>query len=147
MAVLPKFGNPYGDETVFDESLVILDAAKVSQPGKTWAMQLDGERCIGTADGVTAVVQTIFCVLSTEQGAYLIYPPGYGIKRDDLSGRDAPYVFAVLKDRIRDALMKDERIKAVEDFSYTYEGDSMVINFTVRVNFTDTEIKGAYYVR
>lgn len=147
MAVLPKFGNPYGDESAFDESLVILDAPKVAQPDKTWAMQLDGDHCIGTVDGINAVVQTIFCVLSTEQGAYLIYPRGYGIKRDDLWDKQAPYVFAVLKDRIREALMKDERIKDVTDFSYTFKGDTMVINFTVHVNFTDTEIKGAYYVR
>lgn len=131
----------------FQNGLVITDLTVTPQPSKTWGMQLDGERCLGTKDGVDALLQTIFCILSTERGAYTIYPSSYGIQMDDLYGKPAAYIYAILCDRIRQALLRDDRITAVDGFTYTAQGDAMTIGFAVHTNFTDEEIKGAYHVR
>lgn len=131
----------------FQTGLVIRDLTITAQPSKTWGMQLDGDRCQGTKDDVDALVQTIFCILSTERGAYTIYPASYGIQMDDLYGRPAAYIYAVLCDRIREALLRDDRITDVDSFTYTAHGDTMTVGFSVHTNFTDEEIKGAYHVR
>ncbi len=137
MAIVPNYQT----------GLVIKDLTVEPQPSLTWGMQLDGNRCIGKKDDVDALLQTIFCILSTEQGAYSIYPPTYGLKMRDLYGKPAPYIYAILCDRIRAALTMDDRITAVDNFSYSSTGDAMLISFSVHTNFTDEEIKGAYYVR
>lgn len=131
----------------YENGLVIEDLTLETQPSKTWAMQLDGDRCVGTTDGVNALVQSIFCMLNTEKGVYSIYPNTYGLQTQDLYGKPAPYIYAVLCDRIRDAIMTDDRVEDVGNFSYTYSGDSMEISYSVYTNFTDDEIRSAYNVR
>ena len=142
MGIRPIFGKEYSN------GLKIVEAAPTTQPSLTWGMELDGERCIGKKDDVAAIVQSIFCTLSTEQGAFIIYPASYGLKMSDLWGKPAPYMYAVLCDRIEQALLRDDRILAVDNFSYEATGESMLIRYDVHVGYTNDEIiPGVLYVR
>lgn len=142
VAITPKIASN------FDTGLFIADAEKESQPTLTWGFELDGNRCYGKKDKVDAIIQSIFCILGTEKGAYIIYPASYGLQMDDLYGKPAPYMYAVLCDRIREALLMDDRIMAVDGFSYQASGDVMTIRFSVHIGYSDEDIiSGVLYVR
>ena len=131
----------------YANGLVITEDAQDSQPTKTWAFQLDGDKCIGTVDDADALIQTMYAILQTERGRYFIYPPDYGLQMDDLRDKPAPYMFAMLQTRIKEALLYDDRITDVTDFSYEAYGDNMVLKYNVHTTLSEEMIKGAYYVR
>lgn len=142
MAVTPNFTVSY------ETGLLITDATPEQQPSLTWGMQLDGDRCIGKKDDVAAIVQSIFCTLSTEQGKYIIYPASYGLKMEDLYGEPAAYIYAILQERIKTALMQDDRILNIDNFSYQASGEMLTIRYDVHVGYTEDEIiPGVFYVR
>ena len=131
----------------YANGLIIEEKSKSEKPTKTWAFQLDGNRCLGACDDANALLQTAYAILQTERGAHLIYPPDYGLQMDDLRGRPAPFVFAMLQTRIRDALLYDGRITDVTDFAYDTSGDSMTLRYVIHTTLPEKTIKGAYYVR
>lgn len=111
-------------------------------PSLTFAMQLDGDRCIGKKDGLEALEQAIYIMLRTERGEHLIYPWWYGIKTKDLYGKTASYIFAELSERIRSLLIKDDRINDVTDFEYSVNGDSMTMSYTVISKLGNLKVRG-----
>lgn len=131
----------------YANGLVITEDVQDSQPTKTWAFQLDGDRCVGTVDDADALVQTMYAILQTERGRHFIYPPDYGLQMDDLRDKPAPYMFAMLQTRVKEALLYDDRITDVTDFSYEAYGDNMLLKYNVHTTLSEEMIKGAYYVR
>lgn len=131
----------------YANGLVITEDAQTEQPTKTWAFELDGDRCIGTTDDADALIQTMYAILQTERGLHFIYPPNYGLQMEDLRGKPAPYMFAMLQTRIKEALLYDDRITDVTDFSYEAYGDNMLLEYNVHTTLSEEMIKGAYYVR
>ena len=131
----------------YANGLVISYETEDERPTETWSFQLEGDRCLGTCDGADALIQTMYAILQTERGAHFIYPPDYGLQMNDLRDKPAPYMFAMLQTRIREALLYDDRITGVKDISYESSGDSMVIKYNVHTTLTEKMIKGAYYVR
>ncbi len=90
----------------------------VKQPGLTYRMDLEGGSVRGHVDGREAVKQAIFRILQTERYQYLIYPWWYGIETIDLYGEPVGWVCAELERRISEALLMDDRITEVTDFSH-----------------------------
>ena len=70
-------------------------------------------------------------ILHTERYRYLIYTPDYGSELEGLIGRDPLFVQSELKRRIREALMQDDRIEDVTNFSIQFDGDNALVRFTV----------------
>lgn len=140
MALLPAFGESY------ENGLKIVDATVSTRPTKTWRMDLNGNHINGNCDDVDALIQTMYCILNTEQGIYPIYPKWYGLKMRDLYGKQASYIFGMLVDRIRTALLIDDRVNEVTNFSYSQTGDGMEITFDVKTIYSNEAIKGAFYV-
>lgn len=87
-------------------------------PSYTHKMDLENERIIGMTDGQDAMKQVIFKILNTERYQYLIYSWSYGIELKDLFGQPISYVIPELKRRIPEALLQDDRITAVDNFSF-----------------------------
>ncbi|QEY33739.1 DUF2634 domain-containing protein [Caproiciproducens galactitolivorans] len=85
----------------------------------------------GVADGLTALQQTIDHMLNTEQFEYPIYTLDYGLRTDDLIGKDREYVESELQRRIRECLITDDRITGVDNFQFSVEGDEMLCTFDV----------------
>jgi len=91
----------------------------VEQPTKTYRMDLQtGKNIRGHTDGLEAMKQAIFKILSTERYRYLIYSWNYGIELSDLFGMPVSYVCPELERRITEALTRDSRIKSVTDFTF-----------------------------
>lgn len=85
----------------------------------------------GFVDGLEALKQAIYKVLNTERYEYPIYSFNYGIELESLIGKDRAYVQIELKRRIRECLLRDERITEVDDFRFTIAGDAMLCAFGV----------------
>lgn len=97
---------------------------------KTYYINWDSGCVEGFCDGVEAVKQAIRKILGTERYLYLIYSFNYGFETDfkDYNGRS---VFPVLRKRIEEALLQDDRIVEVKDFCFSRERGNISVEFTV----------------
>ena len=93
--------------------------------------KLSGDKIQGYTDGIEALKQAIYKVLNTERYEYPIYSFNYGIELESLIGKDRTYVQIELKRRIRECLLRDERIENVDNFRFQAEGDQIKCTFDV----------------
>lgn len=102
------------------------------QPSRTYRLDLEKKRVWGKADQLEAVKQAIYKILSTERYQHAIYSWNYGIELEELMGEPASYITAGVSSRITEALMQDDRITGVDNFSFTREKGKLQVTFTVR---------------
>lgn len=95
----------------------------------------DGVRVKNYVDELEAVKQAIFLILSTERYKYPIFSWDYGIELDDLFGREKEFVIPELPRRISEALIQDDRISEVSDFSFSVNKNVYSVSFTVSTIF------------
>lgn len=100
---------------------------------KTYNLDFEGQSIKGYTDGELAIRQAVFKILMTERYKYEIYDGNYGIELEDLYGKNKVYVKSELARRIKDALLTDDRIYDVSNFSFS---DSEKEKGALRVNFT-----------
>ena len=91
-------------------------------PSKTYKLDAVNGRIIGTVDGADAVMQFIQKVLSTDKYAYEIYDWYYGQEILKLVGQPYDYVVTRIPNLFRQALLVDDRIKDVRDFTFSASG-------------------------
>lgn len=72
---------------------------------------------LGTVDGLQAVRQAIFHILSTERYAYAIYDHDYGVELEQYIGNSFEYLEETIQKTIEDALLQDDRITGVDVLS------------------------------
>lgn len=108
-----------------------LEIVEEQQPSLTFGIDFDRGRVVGMIDGLEAVKQAVFLILQTERYRHLIFTMNYGSELEMLIGRDQLFVQSELKRRIREALMQDDRIEDVTNFSISFDGDSALVRFTV----------------
>ncbi len=99
--------------------------------------KITGNRIQGYTDGLEALKQAIYKVLNTERYEYPIYSFNYGIELESLIGKDKTYVQIELKRRIRECLLRDDRITEVDNFRFESNGDSLQCTFDVHSIFGD----------
>ncbi|MEK4854782.1 DUF2634 domain-containing protein [Paenibacillus sp. FSL H7-0756] len=127
---------PQSDEIVLNE-----DMEEAPQPSLTYKLDMNNGR-IGTVavDGLEAVKQAVFKILSTIRFEHLIYSPDYG-NEADVGGVRGRAVFETEIERwVREALLQDDRIISVTQFRFTYELDTALVQFVVESdygNYTD----------
>lgn len=117
---------------------VELDMASIEKkiiPSLTWKINEERAEARGTVDELEAVKQAIYKILQTERYRYAIYDWNYGIELEELYGKNVTYVIPELKKRIEDALLADERVTAVTDFSFQQEKESVTAGFLVHTIF------------
>lgn len=108
------------------------------QPSLTYRMQADGNTVRGYADGLEAMRQAVYKILSTERYRYPMYSWNYGVELLDLYGEPASYVCPELKRRITEALTWDERIESVDNFKFDFPKRGAIhVIFTVHTKFGD----------
>ena len=88
-------------------------------PTKTYKVDSVNKRIIGTIEDRDAVIQFIRKVLSTDKYAFEIYDWYYGNEILKLVGQPYDYVVARIPNIIREALLVDDRILEVRDFSFS----------------------------
>lgn len=102
------------------------------QPSKNYRMYFDEKRVWGFCDGKEAMKQVIYKILNTERYQYVVYSWSYGIELADLFGMPVSYVCPVLERRITEALLQDDRITEVKDFSFDVSKPRVILAvFTV----------------
>lgn len=109
------------------------------QPSKTYKMHLNRKFINGYADELEALKQAIFKILNTERYQHIIYSWNYGIELIELIGKPIPFVLPELKRRITEALMQDDRIQAVNAFSFEVDGKKVHVRFTVQTIFGNVD--------
>lgn len=93
----------------------------------------------GIIDGLAAVQQSIYLMLSIEADQYIIYPYTYGVQTLDLIGKPSYYVMAVIPGRITETLLTDDRITGVSDFEFEVNGHELTVKFVVHTIYGEVE--------
>lgn len=123
--------------TILNETLTIKASPTIQHKMIPTATN-DNDRIIGECDGLQALKQTIFKMLSTERYEHEIYSWQYGAELADLIGQPISFVVPEIERRITEALMTDDRIRSVDDFEFdTSEKGIVSVNFTVRSIYGD----------
>ncbi len=110
-------------------------------PTLTYRVQREKEIVSGTVDELEAMKQAVFKILFTERYQYEIYNWEYGMELKDLFGRAKSYVIPEIKKRIEEALLADDRIKAVTDFTFHGGKNILEVRFKVHTIFGTLEIE------
>lgn len=104
------------------------------ETSNTYNLDLTTGRIIGYVDGKDALNQAIDKILLTERFDYLIYPQNYGTELKEILKNNFTHEFieSELERVITEALMEDERIISLKEFSFKFNGsDSVYVEFTV----------------
>ncbi|OPX43834.1 protein 25-like lysozyme [Ruminiclostridium hungatei] len=106
------------------------DLEYVRQPSGTYRMHLEEKRIWGMLDGSEAIRQAIYKILNTERYDSVIYSWNYGAELVELVGQPVPYVYSQLERKITEALLRDDRITEVVDFSFSADKGRVTAAFT-----------------
>lgn len=109
------------------------EAVTVSVVEPSLTFQLLSDKLGGLINGDEAVEQFIHKAIRTPRNRFLIYDDQYGCEIEDLIGANATR--ELLEDEIprviTEAIIYDDRIESVSNFSVTQDGDKTFISFTV----------------
>lgn len=108
---------------------------KKTIPSLTWKINEERAEVRGTVDEREAMKQAVNKILQTERYRYAIYDWNYGIELEELYGKNVTYVIPELKKRVEEALLSDDRVTAVTDFSFQQEKGSVTAEFVVHTIF------------
>lgn len=111
------------------------------QKSKTYYMNEKKYEVRGDIDGLQAMEQAIYKILQTERYKYIIYDWDYGVELEDLIGKNYSYVIPEVERRIREALLVDNRITSVANFSFNSEKETLLVNFTVTTDYGVIEVE------
>ena len=100
-------------------------------PSKTYRLDIQKEEISGYCDRLEAVKQAVYKILNTQRYQYLIYSWNYGVEFADLFGLPGRSLFSVIENRIREALMQDDRITDVTDFAFQQNKGNVHVTFRV----------------
>lgn len=128
MATLPTSGIDLSGGVTFER-----------QPSKTWRIDPVTKRIQGEVEGLQAVKQAVEVILNVERFRWPIYRPYTGTLWNGLIGEDLGYVAAELQRRIREALMVDDRVTGLSDFTCSAQGESLIGSFHVNTIYGDTQ--------
>ena len=118
-------------KTTLDIRGLVTVAAK---PGKTF--RLNGP---GMIDGLEAVRQAVYLILSTERYAWLIHSWNYGVELHALIGQDPDFCMPEIERCVREALLQDDRIAAIDGFSFDQHKGVISAAFTVHTVYCDID--------
>ena len=118
--MIPQTGDDLRQDFVF-----------TTLPSRTLKMDHDYKTINGTIDQIQAVEQAVFLILTTERYQWLIFSWNYGVELQNLIGKDPEYCIPEIERRIREALLQDDRITAVENFEFELNKRKVLTTFTV----------------
>ena len=112
--------------------------SRAQPPDETWRLggaSISADR----VDGLEAVRQAVYLILSVERRQYPIYSWNYGTELWDLFGQPLSFVKPELERRVKDALSQDTRITGADGFVFEGGRKALRCTFTVRTIFGDFE--------
>src|SRR5690606_29449744 len=87
----------------------------VQQPSLTWQLDFERGRIVGKTDGMDSIGQAVFKALQRDRYSYDIYSFNYGNELSAHVGDNPLYVQSEVSRMISEALLQDDRIRAVEN--------------------------------
>lgn len=112
---------------------------------RTYGMDMIHHRIKGYVDGKEAVMQAIWKILSTVRYANYIYSDNYGcdiMNRIYNSSLSESYLNTDVPAMIEEALLQDDRIKSISDFSWEQtEKDGIHVTFTAHTIYGDLPVE------
>lgn len=112
-----------------------LEIEIIHMPTNTFKIDFYKNRIRNVFDGIEALKQAIYKILMTQRYKYSIYDWEYGIELEDLIGMPKGYVKVEIERRIKEALLQDDRIEDVYNFTFKdikNEKSSMEIEFFIK---------------
>ena len=103
----------------------------VSQPSKSWLINRQTMRVQCNTDDLPSVKQAVEVILNTKRFEWQIYSSNLGTELETLIGEDASFIESEFPRMVEEALLVDDRITEVGDFSHTTNSDTMTWTFTV----------------
>lgn len=101
------------------------------QTSKTYLINFGVDKIQNKIDGLTAIKQAVFMILSTQRGGFSIYPLDYGTNLNQYIGKEINYIKGDIGREIKESLLKDRRILDVKDFTFEQSKDILYITFKV----------------
>lgn len=118
----------------------LLTLAEETQPGLTYALDIENGRVRGKTDGLDALKQAVYLILSTERYENLIYSYNYGVELDNLIGQPREYALPEVERRIAEALKQDDRVSSVDNFIFENGRNAVHVTFTVHSDLGEMEV-------
>ena len=97
---------------------LIPDMEYEEQPSYTFRMNLEKEEVKGNCDDLDAVRQAVYLILNIELYSCTLVSWNYGVELEGLFGMPTTYCIPEIERRITEALMQDDRITKVYNFSF-----------------------------
>lgn len=110
-------------------------------PSKTFKMNTDTLMISGTIDEVEAVKQAVFLILNVERYQWLIYSWNYGVELHGLIGKPVDFCLPEIERRIREALLQDDRITAVQNFEFSVNKKQVLTTFRVVTIYGEIKVE------
>jgi hypothetical protein len=99
--------------------------------GKTYKIDFKNHRISENIDGIESLEQAINIILNVDRYSCLIYDWNFGSELLDLVGKNIEYVKTESKRLIKEALLQDDRIQDVSNFTFEQEKDNLLVSFLV----------------
>jgi len=112
-------------------------------PSKTFHLNCNSLTVTGTIDQIQAVEQAIFLIMNVERYQWLIYSWNYGVELHTLIGQDPEYCLPEIERRVREALLQDDRITAVQNFEFQVNKKTVFTTFTVVSIYGEIDVEKA----
>jgi len=127
-----------------NSGLLQQDFVVVEQPTYTYAMDKEKIHIRGNTDKLAAMEQAVYKIVFTERYQYIIYGRNYGVQLLDLFGMPKTFVIPEIKRRITEALLWDNRITRVDNWSFNIPKRKVVeASFRVVTIFGDVMMQRA----
>lgn len=110
-------------------------------PSKTFRLNHNNLTVTGTIDQIQAVEQAVFLILNVERYQWLIFSWNYGVELHNLIGKDPEYCLPEIERRVREALLQDDRITAVQNFQFKINKKQVLTTFTVVSIFGEINVE------
>lgn len=109
------------------------------QPSKSYRLDIENNRIIGNTDGLESVKQAAYLILNTERYWYPIYSWDYGVELNQLYGKPQGMVYPEIERCITEALIQDDRITEINNFSFEKKKGVVMATFTIHSIYGDID--------
>ncbi len=123
------------------DGLDIKSIEVVTQPSLQHKMNLSDSFIAGKCDGKEGLKQAVYKILETERYENVIYSRNYGVELKDLFGQPVKTVLPIIESRIKEAILQDDRITAVDSFIFdTSQKHRVSVSFIVHSELGDIDV-------
>ncbi|MBR5535055.1 MAG: DUF2634 domain-containing protein [Clostridia bacterium] len=98
---------------------------------KAYKIDFETKRIGEIIDGKEALLQAVKLALMTQRYKYPVFSHSYGTEYVNLLEEGYEKAMGKVKNAISDSLKYDERIKAIDNFTFEKKGKTMLVSFRI----------------